>query len=166
MVRRYLWIWSVFAILAVGSACAADPAYRCVLDDGRTVPIVADATLQNVAAARIDRNANRVIVFNPVYMAPFQVETRWFWFAHECAHQQLDQVSTAYTAQTEGDADCYAIDQLLAHGQIDLAGVKKVVDDMSKMEGDAKHYLPGPQRADHIAGCALAYERRSNQPDG
>lgn len=149
--------FSVICVTILGPVALAggDGVFTCVLSNGQDVPILADTNLQNVAVARRNREGQRTIVYNPTYMEPFQPATRWFWLAHECAHQQLGHTLGHFDANREQEADCYGVRQLIKNDEIDLEGLNAIENDIKKIGGDGKAYLPGPQRAANIEACAL-----------
>ena len=143
------------AVVAVSVATvqAQEPTYKCVLPNGTNVPILMNKNLQNVAVARRDGAGRRTIVINPTLMGLFQVPTRWFWLAHECAHQQLGHTLGNYGPDREQQADCYAAHQLVKNHQMDADDLQAIEEDISKLGASKKAYLPGPQRAYHIDEC-------------
>ena len=140
--------------VAVGGAAAQSAAFVCRLDDGKTVPILSNRSLKNVAVARINVRDGRTIVFNPTYLKLFQVPTRWFWLAHECAHQQLGQVGNHYQPKTEAEADCFGIQHLLLDKRLTADELPAVLQDISKLGSSSPLYPKGPARAAHILECA------------
>ncbi|MBL4614509.1 MAG: hypothetical protein JKY27_06525 [Magnetovibrio sp.] len=148
-------VLAVVMLATATIATAAGGSFRCVLNDGETVLILEDRNLQNVAVARRDQTGRRTIVTNPTYMELFQPATQWFWLAHECAHQQLGHTLGNYGPDREQQADCYAVRQMIKHSEVDLAGLKAIQNDISKVAGDGKAYRSGPERAAEITACAL-----------
>lgn len=143
------------ALVGAVAAYAQTPAYACTLPNGQDVPILVDATLQNVAVARRNDQGQRTIVINPNVMALFQPATRWFWLAHECAHQQLGHTLGNFGPDREQQADCYAAHQLVKNHHLDANDLRAIEQDISKLGGDTKAYLPGPARAYAIDECVV-----------
>ena len=127
----------------------------CTLPDGENVPVLIDTTLQNVAVARRNAQGQRTIVINPNVMALFQPATRRFWLAHECAHQQLGHTLGHFGPDREQQADCHAAHQLVKNHQMDADDLRAIEQDISKLGGDKKAYLPGPARAYAIDECVV-----------
>lgn len=151
-------VWMIAVLIAMVLPLitwAEDAAFVCRLKSGKTVPIVLSDKLANVAVARRTKQGKRVIVANPTLMALFQPATRWFWLAHECAHQQLGHTLGHYGRDVEQQADCYGIRQLIKSHHIALGDLPTIQKDIEKVGGDGKTYLPGPQRAYQITACAL-----------
>jgi len=151
------------AMVSAVAAYAQNPAYTCTLPSGENVPILVDATLQNVAVARRNDQGQRTIVINPNVMAVFQPATRWFWLAHECAHQQLGHTLGNFGPDREQQADCYAAHQLVKNHQMDADDLRAIEEDISKLGGDKKAYLPGPARAYAIDECVVKAVREIQQ---
>ena len=143
------------AMLSALAAYAQNPAYACTLPNGDNVPILVDTSLQNVAVARRNAQGQRTIVINPNVLALFQPATRWFWLAHECAHQQLGHTLGNFGPDREQQADCYAAHQLVKNHHLDANDLRAIEQDISKLGGDTKAYLPGPARAYAIDECVV-----------
>ena len=152
-------LWTVCGLglmmLSAIMAHAQEPAYACMLPGGQNVPILVDTSLQNVAVARRNAQGQRTIVINPNVLAVFQPATRRFWLAHECAHQQLGHTLGHFGPDREQQADCYAAHQLVKNHQMDADDLRAIEQDISKLGGDKKAYLPGPARAYAIDECVV-----------
>jgi len=159
MLRKMRPIWAAcgfgLVLMSAAVAHAQEPAYACVLPNGENVPILTDTSLQNVAVARRNAQGQPTIVINPNVLALFQPATRWFWLAHECAHQQLGHTLGHYGPDREQQADCYAAHQLVKNHHLDANDLRAIEEDISKLGGDKKAYLPGPQRAYAIDECVV-----------
>ncbi|HEY9078633.1 hypothetical protein [Magnetovibrio sp.] len=140
---------------SVTRAWAQDASYACILPNGENVQILANKTLPNVAVARRDSAGRRTIVINPTLMELFQPATRWFWLAHECAHQQLGHTLGNYGPDREQQADCYAAKQMVKNRQMDADDLRAIEEDISQLGGNYKAYLPGPARAFNIDECVV-----------
>lgn len=115
------WISSLFLLLALGVAQAADNAdtgttfsYSGCVDAARKpVPAQAEPGLAKFAEARVDEQGKPTIYYNPKALPQLLPETRLFLFAQECARVALKQVALEErTPEQLQAADCWALDTL------------------------------------------------------
>ena len=123
----------------------------CTSFAGEPVAIILNEQLGDVGMASRSAWGVPVIEINPrVTDRHSDIVAQW-WFAHECAHHALHPLMN-----NETNADCFAVDQLVALGLLDtfdeLASFRR---ELSHLPGSAHGHLPGPARVANIAMCAL-----------
>lgn len=123
----------------------------CTSYYGEPVPIYFNYQLNNVGIATRSNAGTPYIVLNPNVLAQFSDTVAQWWFAHECAHHALPP-----QYNSESNADCYAIRQLVNYGVIyDYQQLEAFAHDLWALAGSPSGHLPGPLRAQNIANCAL-----------
>ncbi len=121
---------------------------------GKLVPSIADASLNNIAVARLDPSNSPVIFYNPNITAHTSLPTNIFFYYHECAHHILGHtVGLAYPLIMEQQADCLAIQTLVQTGRFGSQEIKQVQQDISMFANEDWTHINGPQRAINLAAC-------------
>jgi hypothetical protein len=125
----------------------------CVDTLGLKVQAGPNPQLNNVAVAFRGQDGRPLITYNPLVLKRFHPVTQAFWFYHECAHHALGHSAGNRPMSRERDADCWAVRTMRARGQLTAERLQIIQRDMQPLPGDGKLYLPGPQRAQHLAQC-------------
>lgn len=125
---------------------------NCTSYASEPVELYFDQSLANVGIATRRYGGRPIIVFNPNVTRQFSdLVTQW-WFAHECAHHALPP-----NLNNESNADCFAIRQMRQYGFLRNPNqLATFYYELGNLPGSAASgHLPGPQRAQNIANCAL-----------
>lgn len=117
---------------------------------GTPVRIYVTSGLNNVGIATRTLNGQPIIVLNPNVMARFSPTVQVWWFAHECGHHALGPNNS------ETNADCWGIKIMRQQGFLySYAQLGEFAVQLANLPGSRMGHLPGPQRAQAIAYCAL-----------
>jgi hypothetical protein len=150
---RLTWIGVLVALCIPRASIAQISFDGCA--DFRGVPVasVLNPGLADVAAASWAPNGAPLIQYNPNVLVRLAPQTRTFFYAHECAHHALAHGVRNIPFQQEQEADCWAIQTLVARGILDRdRDVALIQSDLSLSSGDWTH-VAGPQRAFNLAAC-------------
>lgn len=133
---------------------AAQVSYEGCALFGTPVASVADASVPDIAMARLDPAYGPLIIYNPYVVASSLPATRVFFYYHECAHHVLGHtLGYALPLTMEQQADCWAIRELVARGIFGNQEIQQVQWQLANFSpGDWTH-LPGPQRAINLYAC-------------
>jgi len=149
--RRFLLLAVAFL---VGHPAFAQVTYDGCRDiNGFAVASIRNDAIDDIAMATI-YNGSPVIFYNVRVLAWTSPATRRFFYAHECAHHALGHtLGASYPTLREQQADCWAIQTLVAARQVSAADLQAIQFDISRLgRGDWSH-LPGPQRAINLNSC-------------
>jgi len=151
--------WMLSVVLAAPMLARAAPPITCVDYRGIEVREVPDYFLRDAAVANVLPNGEPVILYQPLLSGVVSDQTKWFIFAHECAHHVLGHTTEQVRAGNEQEADCWAISTLYKRGILDDRGVKIVQNELAATgRADATH-LSGVERAVNLDRCLVAVRR-------
>lgn len=147
--------WMLFAAVALHAGTAA----ACVDFRGIKVTEVADYNLRDAAVADVLPNGQPIILYQPRLKASISEQTKWFIYAHECAHHVLAHTTEDAHAVNEQEADCWAINLLYKIGILSERDIKIVQAELAATgRADATH-LSGAERARNLESCLVPNRR-------
>lgn len=122
--------------------------------NGGMIPSVPDASLHDIAMARVDPRFGPLIIYNPYVVATSVPTVQLFFYYHECAHHVLGHtIGAGHPLVNEQAADCWAVQQLVARQIFGPAQVQQVQQWIAvAAPGDWTH-LPGPIRSINLYHC-------------
>jgi hypothetical protein len=133
---------------------SAQAAYEgCTDFNGTPVPSVANSSLNDVASASMTQ-FGPLIQYNPYVVASMAMQTRGFFYAHECGHHALGHtIGSTHPLAMEQAADCFAIRYLVKNGKFDSNDVEIVQAELAYRGKSDWMHLPGPLRAINLKKC-------------
>jgi hypothetical protein len=155
--RSLIWIIIVNLLFIVKGLIPASAAgYECFDARGRSVSLVEDDHLKQIALAAVDPiGGEPVVYFNPALFTWIHPSTRLFFLAHECAHHRLGQpLGSGLTAEMESAADCRALRDLADIGLLSGEDLVSIQKDLYTFGREEWAGVPGPRRGITPKDCS------------
>lgn len=125
----------------------------CFVGSGFYVPSI-EAPIDDIAVATLMPDGSPVIYYNPQVVSNTIYQTQIFFYYHECAHHIFGHsIGMGFPLQREQEADCWAIQTLVARGIFSPYDLQLVQSDLSAHARADWTHLPGPQRAINLQAC-------------
>lgn len=151
---RFLFLLTLLLGLGVGPVRAEMVELQsCTEADGRTVPGVADPSLDVLVRSGLD-GGHRVIRYNPELLPRLSAAARQFFFAQECAKLGQGVAPGAATSPARArQADCIGVAVLQASGALGEPAALQALQDELVFSPDEWAQLPGPRRPFNLTAC-------------
>jgi hypothetical protein len=132
----------------------ASPDRLCEVD-GVTVETVFRKGIGDSAVATIS-SGRLLIVADPDAVAQTPQPAKRFLYLHECGHHYLRQMHDGNVdVQEEQDADCFAVNSLIASGEISYSGLSRLIGQVPNYFSRVPNYthLGSEERAQNLKIC-------------
>ncbi len=123
----------------------------CIVN-GEKVPVLPGSDTE-IAVAIHDRERGPRIVYNRRAIARVSDTMREFFFWHECAHHILGHVAGRANPAMEDQADCWAVQYMMARGTLEVDDFAEMKAPMEEMLRAGITHSPGRTRARNLYKC-------------
>ncbi len=138
-------------LLVAGRANAQAPFNACFDRLGQPIPTVADDAIGRGGVATY-QGGQRVILWNSDANKSASATTQLFLYLRACAHHNLGHLQQRASAQTEGEADCWAIQLMVDGGMIGSRNLDLLQKEQVAVRGDSTR-LSGKALIDSYERC-------------